>query len=237
MNRKKLLEILGCTSTGAGLHQWYVMMKGKNSEQNLHQEVTESLNIARESLDKLNVVEAKINTIVNREEVTEQLTEGLNHMTKVKDILTENTIENLNKDPEKLLIIKDNVNKGSDIIKAVIDKYSNKFWDGNNDIFEKIFSMKNEYFDYINTLSLFDAAMIFHIILLISIVISTFNVLTLLFGDYLINLLQLDKKFPKLAKLLIIRRKAMNMSIFFSLSYIILISIGFIYTDIYALLK
>jgi len=70
--------------------------------------------------------------------------------------------------------------------------------------------------------------------LLISIIISAFNVLIIIFGEYLINYFKLEEKYPKFANLIKIRRKFVYFNIFISLSFIIILSLLFILADLYA---
>jgi len=102
------------------------------------------------------------------------------------------------------------LNEIADIIK---NNSNNKF--SGDDNFIKEFMTK--FNDYILTLSIDQLCVLSNILLGNLILVCLFNIITIYYGDVLIKYLALETKYPKLAKIINLRRKALNVYMFFNL--------------------
>jgi hypothetical protein len=102
------------------------------------------------------------------------------------------------------------LNEIADIIK---NNSNNKF--SGDDNFIKEFMTK--FNDYILTLSIDQLCVLSNILLGNLILVCLFNIITIYYGDVFIKYLALETKYPKLAKIINLRRKALNVYMFFNL--------------------
>ena len=61
------------------------------------------------------------------------------------------------------------------------------------------------------------------------------SVMAVVYGDYLINYLKLEEKYPRLARFIQIRRKFQHFYLFIDFSLLIVLLFGQMYINIYAL--
>ena len=74
-----------------------------------------------------------------------------------------------------------------------------------------------------------------HIIFLLVIMISAFNILSLYLGDKLIVYLNLEEKYPKIAKFIQLRRKFQNYYLLLNTSMILIICLVLIIVNLIVL--
>jgi hypothetical protein len=101
----------------------------------------------------------------------------------------------------------------NEIIDIIKNNSNNKF--SGDDNFIKEFMTK--FNDYILTLSIDQLCVLCNILLGNLILVCLFNIITIYYGDVLIKYLALETKYPKLAKIINLRRKALNVYMFLNL--------------------
>ena len=117
-----------------------------------------------------------------------------------------------------------------------LDRLYEEFWSkskytSDGSIIDKI----NEYYsifkDYLSTLSIEQVGALGHIILLSWILYTILNIIAIYYGDILIRYFKLEEKYPKIAKLIQIRRKFLEYYIKLNILLIILVLVLLLYTN------
>jgi hypothetical protein len=127
-----------------------------------------------------------------------------------KEVLNSH-LENFNSETENMH------NMISDILKYFNDN-SHKFLGDN--IFEFFTNYVNNLNKFFSTLSFEQYSAVAHLSSAICILVFLFSILSILFGDFLINYFKIEEKYPKLAIILKIRSKFNNFSLFISFTVI-----------------
>ena len=170
---------------------------------------SESLELARTEINKLE----EINSNLSKSELSENIRENL--VTKLNDHL--NTLsENLSNDNLK------------EIIDNVLGSNSNNFI--NNDFFNNFISIFQE--QILTKLTLNQIGAIGHISISIFIIFCLLSLITIFFSDYFINNLNLEEKYPKLNKFIKLRKKFQQYYFILNSLGILLASITIIYINI-----
>jgi hypothetical protein len=103
------------------------------------------------------------------------------------------------------------LNKSDEIFKEIL---KNNFLGNEN--FIKEFMVK--FNDYLLTLTIDQICVLSNLLLGNLILIFWFNIIFIYYGDVLIKYFALETKYPKLAKIISLRRKVLNVSMFFYFS-------------------
>ena len=106
----------------------------------------------------------------------------------------------------------------------------------NSDISSYISDFLDNFRKFVDLLNLEQLVALFNIIGYVTILFTLFSITTLLIGDYLIDNLKLEIRFPKLAKLIRIKQILNKHSLFFNIIMFYVIVITFIIMNIYMLL-
>ena len=96
---------------------------------------------------------------------------------------------------------------------------------------------REEFKKLLSTLTNEELACLFNTFGFVAIFFSFTSIVTILFGEFLISKLQLETRFPKLAKYLKFRRNLGKYSLFFNIVVIYMVIIIFIYIDISTILS
>ncbi len=145
-----------------------------------------------------------------------------------KDIMN-SQLENFNTESDNMQ------NMVSEIIKFLNDN-SNKFLVDIN-IFEKLTNYINNLNKFLATLSFEQYYAVAHLSSAVCILVFLFSIISILFGDQLINYFKLEKRFPKLSILFKIRSKLNNLSLFISFTVIIFNLLAIIYINLFVLIN
>jgi hypothetical protein len=121
--------------------------------------------------------------------------------------------------------------KMNNIINEIIDffKVSNKFIGDN--IIEFVTNFIENWNKMLSTLSFEQLVAVAHLSASLCILINLFNIISVLFGNQLINYFKLEERFPKLLPLLNLRNKLIKINLSFSFIIIITILIALIYVN------
>lgn len=122
------------------------------------------------------------------------------------------------------------VKKVSDEVKNINDTYTN------NDLFEFIHDFIDWYKEFLSNLSVEQLGCLSNIIGFSIIYIAVNSIIFIYFGNNIINYFNLESKYPKLAKIIIIRTRILDKYIKFQIVYIFVTSSIFICINIYMLL-
>jgi hypothetical protein len=120
-----------------------------------------------------------------------------------------------------------------DNIKEIVNSKSN----GSSSNFIDLSNYFDSLQQIINSLNFEQTLAITHISGSLFILISLFTISTILYGNYLIEYFKLESKYPKLAKLIRIRRKVKNIEIIITSILIIYVLLAMIGINIYILLN
>jgi hypothetical protein len=94
-----------------------------------------------------------------------------------------------------------------------------------------------EYQDFFNSLNYVEINALTQILICTSILLCVISILSIIFGEFLISYLKLELRFPKIAKVIQIRRKLQKYYLVWNFSTIIFICIFTIYNNIIILLS
>lgn len=115
-----------------------------------------------------------------------------------------------------------------DRIKQILDGINGSSNDGGNTSsfwsFDDISKIMSNYQSFLDNLNLHQKYALIHILLSIIIFISILNIMILYLGDEFIKYLNLEEKYPKLAKYIKLRRKFITYNIMFD-SLVILLAL------------
>lgn len=139
-----------------------------------------------------------------------------------------------------------NNNSSMDLIKESHIEFSKKLYDTAEEIrklqdfidnYKPNFnSVLTDLYSYLDTLQLHEISALFHILLLLVILLCAMDLVLTFFVNELISYLNLENKYPRLAKFIQLRRKFQRYYILFNLSLIILFSISAIIINIIVIL-
>jgi hypothetical protein len=142
------------------------------------------------------------------------------------DMLTSQKMENIENVNNQNKVLLDNI---KEIVNPKSNDSSSNFTDLSN------------YFDslqqFINSLNFEQTLAILHITGSVFILISLFSITTILYGNYFIEYFELEIKYPKLAKLIRIRRKVKKIELIITSILIIYVLLATIYVNIFILLN
>ncbi len=137
----------------------------------------------------------------------------------------------LNSQLEELNTENENMqNMVNEIIKYFNDDNNNNFLNIHN-IIDLFTNFIENWYKLFSTLSFEQQYAIFHLSASLCILINLFNIISVLFGDQLINYFKLEERFPKLSFIFTIRRKLNKISLSFSFTIIIIIIFSLFYIN------
>nr|YP_010137133.1 hypothetical protein KYW48_mgp10 [Tylopilus plumbeoviolaceoides]QWM97172.1 hypothetical protein [Tylopilus plumbeoviolaceoides] len=192
---------------------------------------------------------------LERDKINNELKELINNNNskKINDVLenveiTENKIEEIRRSLDEVIKTSDNK---SESITSQLENLDNKIKILNNDlyeIFKKVenyinseenyinFNIINEFYSYIENLNIIQNIAFMNISAIIFIFFSLISLLTIFFGEYLINKFNIENKYPKIYKFIKIRRIFQTYYIIIDSIIIIIIIIILLIVNFYLLL-
>lgn len=179
-------------------------------------------------------MEASSNRLIEVQESTKILQDKLD---TVNSKLNSNTF-NIGETKEFLVTDKDYLN--SELIK--LDETKNNSikelqnFINNSDMFSYLNDLLDIYRNFTNQLDLPQLVALFNIIGYITILSTLFSITTVLIGDFLIDKLKLEIKYPKLARFIKLKQTLNKGYLIFYLTFFYIITVAFIIGNIYMLL-
>jgi hypothetical protein len=145
---------------------------------------------------------------------------------KKKNLELQNKLETItNKKIEELEVINDRNNSVIENIKEILENNSNSSFFNLSELFKsyKILFDKLSFEQTLAIMNISGSVFIF---------ISLISIITIFYGDYLTKYFKLEKRFPKLARFIQLRRQIKNVGILFNLIFTFTILIITIYINI-----
>jgi hypothetical protein len=176
---------------------------------------------------KNEIIKTKVETLRSSLEISQ--TNISNEMEQIKNLDNFNKevlqphLKNINNEGE-------NINSTVNEIINIFNDVSNKFI-SNYNLIDNVKLFYNKWSDFIASLNLEQVGLVTHITTSIFIIVCLFNILSVLFSDFLIKYFELEERFPKLSKILELRRKFQNYYLIINFSLIILTLLTLIYID------
>jgi hypothetical protein len=240
-NFKKLLELFGI---GAGIityQQYFNERKSKDLREILNEkdDIIKNLNKANESYTKnISMLEnEKIKLIEKNTDmqdfINRKLEKFINVLNNTKDSINEekNIIENLSKEEindsniidyqkiyaDSVLKNQKNLENIQKVIKDITDESDNLNFISNYSL--------SDFYKFLETLSVEKLGALTVLIFSGVILSGCINIISIYFGEYLVNKYKIDERFPKLAKFIQLRRTLQKYYLIYSLSIIIFSSV------------
>jgi hypothetical protein len=228
----KTKNILPLISLGISLDSLYVGRSERNARLNqetneinrLSSELDRNKDIIIAQQDNQNKIaeltyhaNQQISSIKNTENIINEINNKLNNInlpSNEKDNLVKELDNHFEILRNSIEITKNNLNKVNEIINENIPNESS--------IFENIQLFIQSYKQFLSTLELEQLTAIAHLSGLIFIISGLLTIFSIIYSDYLINYFNLEVKFPRINKLLLLRKKINKYSLLY---YIIMISI------------
>lgn len=238
---KQIVEktVIGVTTlaTLTSLHGYFLNLKDKEQFQALTQKIQEIDNLKGQLTEaKLNSLQAlKVNNMSNIQiqSHTNDLADQIYLLTHQKSKLLEaidNLVKNVNPDDwsfkanvadiqyhvqELIKEAEKASNSASDIVESIRGQGGSNFTNIFNGVIEK-------WYDLLNSLSFDQMAIFANTLVAFLVLLCLFNIILIIYGEFLIEYFKLEERFPKLAKLIQLRRKLRRfyMSTLFSISII-----------------
>ena len=216
------------------------LLERYNFELDRNRMLEEKLNTMMENQISQEETKVKvIDALVSRKESLDIVREDVKSIIEIKDNLI-NRIEDDTRDnlismlSQKLNNISENIGKSNDKLSEVKDLFFNSCsGSGSNFLYvDDITKFISMYQDYLSTLTLAQTGALVHIFVSLFIFFCLFTIIGIFYGDTLIRYLNLEEKYPKLARFIQLRRKLqqyyfiLNMFlIFIALSCIIYVNL------------
>jgi hypothetical protein len=240
-------------SIGASLHGYSLTLKSHLAERKILE--VEKQNKLLESANK-ELLNEQIATEPQRTKVESVITHNselndsaLHEAAKIKDIATD--IANNNYNGEQLANKNKDLSHHLDNYEKVVET-SNKYLTEVKDYLEKVRgsgsgSQTNNFLDditniyssilqHISSMSMEQQGALFHISAAIGIFLCLLTIISIIYGDMLIKYFNLEEKYPKLAKIIQLRRKFQQYYLFINTLIIIVILILIISVNLFYLL-
>jgi hypothetical protein len=182
-------------------------IKGKISDNNLNLFLEER----RKNAELVQQLQDFSEREVNNSNTQTQILEGVEQVRRSFEQIVKDSTESA---------AKEFIKKGNEELENIINiikgsNSSSSFSSSKAELFSNITDFMTIYNDWLNTLPLSHStrlyrksgAAIIHILLSISILFCLFSLIGIFFGEELLNYFQIEKRFPKLAKFILLRRK------------------------------
>jgi hypothetical protein len=230
------IKYLSIVSTSLGL---YAFMNNKTLNKVNNELINErnrfnELNNKYQDLLKDKLTESEIEKIISNEKMKNLVEE----MNKLKSKLSNKTsinenVENSNTILDELTDINQTFKNSNNQLNSyveVIEKYVNS--KNNNNFTDSFMNLIHDLNNIINSMTLEQNLAFINISASFFILFSMFSILFIFYGDYLIIKLNLETKFPRLAKLIQLRRKFQHFYILLDITISIIFLLLIIYLNI-----
>jgi len=179
--------------------------------------------ITEQDWNTLQAIDTKINLCIKKLHSNSQILTNNSNLSpeKVSEINAEAT--------ENISTIADNTENFSKIVRKYLDKFNPK--DGTNNFLSGLDNLFNG--KLFSGMSLIETGAIMHISGALFILFSLFTIISILFGNMIIERYNLEKRWPKLARLIQLRNKVTKYSLILNFSLIILVLLVFIFFNFY----
>jgi len=170
-------------------------------------------------------IQAKLGRVKESLESIENNAKILNNLSKNKD--NNDTLIN-----ESSNTLKESATKANELIDKIFEIINNSDSNSSNNYIQNIFDNINKILSTFDTIQL---GAIGHISACISILLCIWHIFTLYYGEQLIIYFDLEKKWPKLAKFIQLRRKFLYFNIKINILIICIIVLYVLFVNVYIL--
>lgn len=137
-----------------------------------------------------------------------------------------------------VLNIKGDLNNTKSILDEagnIVFNKTNKLIDGGSEWLLSIKDFINQYYNFLDHLTLAQLASLTHLFAGLFLLICVFNVITIIYSDFIINYLKIEDRYPRFGKIVRLRRQFQHYYLILNLSLIILALLFIIYINYLAL--
>jgi hypothetical protein len=127
---------------------------------------------------------------------------GGNNNSKISEDLKTQSYQDLN---NNLDLTKNGLEEGNKILDEIVNTFSNIKGSGSSSNY--IFDIINLYSDFLNTLTVVQKGALGHLLAAIFLLFCFTTIITIFYGETLIKYFEIEKRFPKIARFIEIRRK------------------------------
>nr|YP_009710735.1 hypothetical protein [Amanita phalloides]QFZ98684.1 hypothetical protein [Amanita phalloides] len=167
-----------------------------------------------------NNLEIYMNKYKEQFESLKNKTDGIN----TTDVKLNSDLEALNKQGENIVKIVEDINK---LLNDQIEKFL-----GDNNLFELLLNLYNNWMIMLSNLNLHQLIALAHLMSGIFLLYNLFNIIFILFGEFLINYFKLEEKFPRMAIFIKLRKKLQRYYLILIIFLMISILLLMIYTNL-----
>nr|WVH38261.1 hypothetical protein [Trametes maxima] len=112
---------------------------------------------------------------------------------------------------------------------------NNKFSEDNNSFIDSIKEFINEYYNFLDTLSIYELGSLANLLAAIFTLLCVMSLISIIYSNKIITYLNLENRFPKLAKIIQYRQKLQNYYLFMNFLFIVITLVAVIYVNFLAL--
>ena len=234
---KSLTKIATGTTMVFTAHSYYLTIKDNG-------EKAKYLQIAEDARTRATAAEERAQQLelenIQNESKANELNSLQNEMVTTRESIERNrdlfnkatTKEEFEKCAQNL---SDDLDKSSSLVERCVNIVKRKFTDDGEGLFDKITKFYIEYNNFIDGLTIHQLGSLFNLLAAIFISLCIISVIIIIYSDKLLKYFQIEEKYPRLAKLIILRRKLQNIYLLINLLLIIITLAIVIYINITAL--
>ena len=135
-------------------------------------------------------------------EFTAKINETMEYGAQLQNVLNNSNLSDQNKVSLSVNLFKLLNKKKKKILKIIKNQIDTWVTDGNN----LVPGLQN-FYDFLDTLSLWEEAAFLHILIFLCLIFTVFNILAVLFGNEIVKYLKLESKFSSLGTFFLLRSK------------------------------
>lgn len=227
----KLISVITGISSIVSIHAYAITLKNRGIEEELKQSQAK-IDKLKDELHKLELGN------VNTELVESKLNSNKETLNKIKESLELNNklLNNTNSQNEIEEIVKntsERLSESNKIIESILDtfsKKSNNFF-GSDDILTIINNFYTNWNEFLSKLSLEQLGAVAHASSALFILFCLFNIMSIVYANFLLDKLKIEEKFPRIGKILRVRSKFVHFNLFINFSLIIFTLLGILYVN------
>jgi len=151
-----------------------------------------------------NKIDNPVNTTNKIQVINTQILapKGGNNNSKISEDLKTQSYQDIN---NNLDLTKNGLEEGNKILDEIVNTFSNIKGSGSSSNY--IFDIINLYSDFLNTLTVVQKGALGHLLAAIFLLFCFTTIITIFYGETLIKYFEIEKRFPKIARFIEIRRK------------------------------
>lgn len=233
---KKAGSFLSGAATVVTLNEYLTKVTDSNKEQELKSVKDLFINSAKtlQNLESVNIKDQ--NKIVELESNILEVQGKVSELEKISAKLNKINPENRFSSTDSEYMVKEILKGTGDVnkqLQSIIDKFNGKTQYNNNYFFELLESYK----EFISNLNFIELGALSHIVSSLFILFCIINIISIIYGDFIIKYLKIENRFPRIAKYIEMRRKFQYYYLFINLLLIIITLLALIYINYLVFIK